>query len=59
MNPWNWILKILTFIFKQVSPDLRKKIVELLLQLKEYAKTTPNEWDNFFVDLLLDIFAVE
>ena len=59
MDIWQWVLRVVMFIFRQISPDLRKEIVKLLLQLKEYAKQTPNPFDDFFVDLLLEIFAVE
>ena len=51
---WDLIAKILEF----VSPELRKFLVDFILELDEKAKLTPNLWDDVLVFLLKKMFAI-
>lgn len=56
---WDFLLKLLVKIFKLISPDMRKWLLEMLDKLEEMAKETPNPFDDFFVWLLKQIFAAD
>lgn len=52
------ISRILEEILKNMSPELRKEIIEAVRKLDEKAKATVNPWDNLVVlvlKILLDI----
>jgi len=51
---WDLIAKILEF----VSPELRKFLVDFIVELDEKAKLTPNLWDDVLVFLLKKMFAI-
>lgn len=58
-----WLITILTVIvqaiLKRVSPLIREEVEDFLRELERRAKTTPNVFDDMFVDLLKTVFKVE
>ena len=51
---WDLIAKILEF----VSPELRKFLVDAILEFEEKAKLTPNLWDDVLAFVLKKLFAI-
>ena len=51
---WELIQKILEF----VSPELRKFLVNAILEFEEKAKATDNLWDDVLAFLLKKVFAI-
>ncbi|RLF87748.1 hypothetical protein DRN34_01010 [Thermococci archaeon] len=60
---WKFLLTafsgIIGQIIKVVSPELRKMLVEMLRNLYEHAKETPNPWDDFLVELLVQVLGID
>jgi len=60
---WKFLLTafsgIIGQIVKVVSPELRKMLVEMIINLYEKAKQTENPWDDFLVELLAQILAID
>ena len=49
---------IIKNILELVSPELRKFIVDFILEFEEKAKLTPNLWDDVLALVLKKIFAI-
>jgi len=52
------LIKILFGLFPQVSEELRKALVEFLLEFYRKAMETDNPWDDFLARFLLRIFSI-
>jgi len=53
------LVKIIETAIKQMSPQLRAAIKELIVKLDQVAKTTPNPWDDLLVMFAKAIFESE
>lgn len=51
--------KIVQTVTKQISPELRKAIVDFILDFEQKAKETSNPWDNTLAYILKVLFAIE
>ena len=51
---WSIIAKLLEF----VSPELRKLLVDFVLDLEAKAKLTPNPWDDVLVMVLKKLVGI-
>ena len=49
---------IIKSIMELVSPELRKFLVDAVLELEEKAKLTPNLWDDVLVLVLKKLLAI-
>jgi len=47
-----WLLKLISLIFSVASPELRKRLEQMLTTMEEQAKATKNPWDDILVGLL-------
>jgi len=52
------LIKILFGLFPQVSEQLRKALVDFLLEFYAKAMETDNPWDDFLARFLLRIFSI-
>lgn len=52
-------VNILKLIFSQISPQIRKIILDFLLNLKSAASKTENDWDDIAVYFLFFIFGFD
>jgi len=50
-----WLLGLIQLVVGVISPEIRKGTEELLDNLEERAKKTPNPWDDMFVGLLKSV----
>ena len=51
---WDMIKKIMEF----VSPELRKLLIDFVLDLEVKAAATPNPWDDVLVFILKKMLAI-
>ena len=60
---WKFLLTafsgIIGQIVKVISPELRKMLVEMVINLYQKAKATPNPWDDFLVELLAQVLGID
>ncbi len=54
-----WIATLLEQVVKQMSPDIRKGMVEFVVKLEEQAKATPNPWDDIFVGIVKFVLVIK
>lgn len=47
-----WLFRLIALVVTVMSPELRKRLVEMLTDLETQAKKTANPWDDMLVDLL-------
>jgi len=52
-----FVMMILPVIIQSISPILISQLRPLIDQLRETAISTPNPWDNIFVQILDDIIG--
>lgn len=52
-----WIFRLISLVVGVASPEIRKGANELLDQLEEKAKKTPNPWDDMLVGMLKSIMT--
>jgi len=50
------LIKLVFQIIELVTPEIRQTLCEALVELKEKAKNTSNQWDDILVELLIAIF---
>jgi len=51
--------KLLPLILTVMSPEIKKAIAQLVVNLDEQAKKTPNPWDDMFVAILKSIIKTD
>ncbi len=54
-----WIANLLGQVVKQVSPEIRKGMIEFVLKMEEQAKATPNPWDDIFVGIVKFVLVIK
>ena len=52
------LIKTLLALFPQISEELRKALIEFLLDFYRKAMETDNPWDDFLARFLLRIFSI-
>ncbi len=53
-----WLAALLEQILKQISPELRKALIEFVNRLEADAKKTANPWDDIFVGLIKLVLVI-
>ncbi len=53
-----WIAALLEQILKQISPELRKALIEFVNRLEADAKKTANPWDDIFVGIIKFVLVI-
>jgi len=51
--------KMVQIIAKQISPELRKLVVDFVLEFEQKAASTSNPWDNVLAYVLKVLLAIE
>jgi len=54
-----WLAALLGQVVKQISPEIRKGMVEFVLKLEEQAKATPNPWDDIFIGIVKFVLVIK
>ena len=52
------LIRILLTLFPQISEELRRALIEFLLEFYRKAVETDNPWDDFLARFLLRIFSI-
>lgn len=55
----SWLAILLSQVVKQMSPELRKAMVEFVNRLEAQAKETPNPWDDIFVGIVKFVLVIK
>jgi len=55
----NWIATLLGQVVAQMSPEIRKGMVEFVNKLEAQAKATPNPWDDIFVGIVKFVLVIK
>ena len=54
-----WIATLLGQVVAQMSPEIRKGMVEFVNKLEAQAKATPNPWDDIFVGIVKFVLVIK
>ena len=54
-----WLAMLLEQVVKQMSPEIRKGMVEFVHKLESQAKQTPNPWDDIFVGIVKFVLLIK
>ena len=54
-----WLAMLLEQVVKQISPEIRKGMIEFVLKMEEQAKATPNPWDDIFVGIVKFVLVIK
>lgn len=54
-----WVLKVISVVIDNASPDLREVIKHWMLEIEKTAKGAPNPMDKVLVELLKIILNIQ
>lgn len=54
-----WMATLLGQVVAQMSPEIRKGMVEFVNKLESDAKATPNPWDDIFVGIVKFVLVIK
>lgn len=54
-----WLALLLQQVVRQISPEIRKGMVEFVNKLEVEAKETVNPWDDIFVGIVKFVLVIK
>jgi len=63
MFTWKWLFseaaKLLSPIIGLITPEIKTELENFVLSLFQKAKATPNQWDDFLINILASILNIK
>ena len=54
-----WLFRLIGLVLGQISPELRKAVVDWVTDMELEAKKTPNPWDDIFVGVIKSVLNIK